>query len=74
MSEETIPTLEGILREFPSLQNAYGRLQMLDRNGATCAANDIEDAWMYGLGCSEVADELAESIHATCETIKKEGE
>jgi hypothetical protein len=69
MSEETIPTLEGILNEFPLLANAYGRLQMLDRNGATCAANDIEDAWIYGLGCQEIADTLAEEINATCDEI-----
>lgn len=69
MNEENIPTLEGILKEFPKLANAYYRLQMLDKNGACLAANDIEDAWLYGQGCQEVADTLAEEIHATCNEI-----
>lgn len=73
MSTEN-PTLEGIFEAFPNLENAYYRLRCLDLNGAEIMATEIEDAWHYGLGCQEVADELTESIHATCEAIKRECE
>jgi hypothetical protein len=68
--EETQLTLEQIFQMYPCLEHAYYRIQVLDANGATMVANEIEDLFFFGNGNSESAQELADSIQATCESIK----
>lgn len=45
-------------------------MQVLDANGATIVANEIEDLFFFNNGNAETAQELADSIQATCESIK----
>jgi hypothetical protein len=68
--EEKQLTLEQIFQMFPCLENAYYRIKVLDGNGATIVANEIEDLFFFGNGNAETAQELADSIQATCESIK----
>jgi hypothetical protein len=65
-------TLDQILGLYPSLDHAYYRMQTLDANGATMVANEIEDLFFFGNGNAETAQELANSIQATCESIKNQ--
>jgi len=67
--EETQLSLEQIFQMYPCLENAYYRIQVLDANGATIVANEIEDLFFFNNGNAETAQELADSIQATCETI-----
>ena len=60
-------TLDQILASHKPLASAYQRLMMLDTNGATCAANDIEDTVNLWGGC---LDTLAAEIDATCTRIE----
>jgi hypothetical protein len=65
-------TLDQILGLYPSLDRAYYRMQTLDANGATIVANEIEDLFCFGNGNDETAQRLADSIQATCDSIKNQ--
>jgi hypothetical protein len=68
--EEKQLTLEQIFQMHPCLEHAYYQMQVLDANGATIVANEIEDLFFFNNGNAETAQELADSIQATCESIK----
>lgn len=71
MEQEPL-TLKQIIDLYPSLGNAYYRMQTLDANGATIVANEIEDLFYFGNGNDETAQQLAASIQATCDSIKNQ--
>ena len=73
LAEGETLTLDQILGCHKPVAVAYHRLCMLDKNGACCAANDIEDTVNLWGGC---LDTLAADIHATCNRMlaeEKEG-
>jgi hypothetical protein len=71
-AEEAQLTLEQIFQMYPSLDHAYYRMQTLDANGATMVANEIEELFHFGNGNDETAQQLADSIQATCDSIKNQ--
>jgi hypothetical protein len=71
MEQEAL-TLDQIIDMYPSLGHAYYRMQMLDANGATIVANEIEDLFLFGNGNDESAQQLADEIQATCDNIKNQ--
>ena len=72
--ENGAPSLGEILLMYPVLENAYYRLFHLDANGATMAANEIEDLFVFGKNNPESILSLANEIQATCDKIKQECE
>jgi hypothetical protein len=67
-----IPSLRQFLDACPELAEAYGRLSLIDANGACCAHTDIREAWIGRdslegfLTCCSV---IASDLHATCNEI-----
>jgi len=69
------PTAEEIMQGHTPLRDAYGRLWMLDKNGACCVATDIVDAWHEG-GHDATYRRIAAEIHEACDRMiaeEKEG-
>ena len=66
-------TTEKLLALHPALQRAFYRLEMLDSNGASATASDIQDAVVYGHLSEPDADRFANELNAACDSLEKEG-
>lgn len=74
-SDTEPPTAEEIMQGHTPLRDAYGRLCLLDKNGACCVATDIVDAWHEG-GHDATYRRIAAEIHEACDRMiaeEKEG-
>ena len=70
-----IPSLRQFLDASPELADAYGRLSLIDTNGACCAHPYIREAWSDRTSLQVFLDlcpVMAAELHATCDNIQKE--
>lgn len=64
---------EKLLSLHPALQKAFHRLEMLDSNGASATASDIQDWADSGELAAYVAARFADEINAACDSLEREG-
>lgn len=64
---------EKLLSLYPALQAAFYRLEMLDSNGASATASDIQDWADSGELDASDAARFADEINSACDALEKEG-
>jgi hypothetical protein len=67
--EEQIVKLD--LALHPTLERAFYRLELLDANGASATASDIQDAVVYGHLAAPDAARFADEINAACDMLER---
>jgi hypothetical protein len=69
--ELTFPQLIAL---HPALEKAFYRLELLDANGASATASDIQDAVVYGHLSAPDAARFADEINAACDMLERGNE
>ena len=60
-----------LLALHPKLEAAWYRLELLDSNGASATATDIQDAVVYGHLSEPDAERFAVEIEEACDRMEK---
>ena len=64
-------TFPQLLALYPPLEKAFYRLELLDANGASATASDIQDAVIYGYLARPDAARFADEINAACDMLER---
>lgn len=67
-------TFSQFLSLHPALERAFYRLELLDANGASATASDIQDAVVYGPLAAPDAARFADEINAACDMLERGNE
>jgi hypothetical protein len=65
------PTFPQLLALHPALEKAFYRLELMDANGASANASDIQDAVVYGCLSAPDAARFADEINAACDRLER---
>jgi hypothetical protein len=64
-------TFPQLLALHPTLERAFYRLELLDANGASATASDIQDTVVYGHLSAPDAERFADEINAACDKLER---
>ncbi len=64
-------TFPQLLSLHPALERAFYRLELLDANGASATASDIQDTVVYGHLSAPDAARFADEINAACDRMER---
>ena len=64
-------TFPQLLALHPALEKAFYRLELLDANGASATASDIQDAVVYGHLSAPDAARFADEITTACDKLER---
>jgi hypothetical protein len=64
-------TFPQFLALHPALERAFYRLELLDANGASATASDIQDAVVYGHLSAPGAARFTDEINAACDMLER---
>lgn len=66
-------TFPQLLALHPTLERAFYRFELMDANGASATASDIQDAVVYGHLSAPDAARFADEINAACDMLEGRG-
>lgn len=64
-------TFPQLLALHPALERAFYRLELMDANGASATASDIQDAIVFGYLSAPDATRFADEINAACDKLER---
>jgi hypothetical protein len=64
-------TFPQLLALHPALEKAFYRLELMDANGASATASDIQDAIVYGCLSAADAAGFTDDINAACDMLER---
>lgn len=64
-------TFPELLALHPALERAFYRFELLDSNGASATASDIQDSVVYGHLARPDANRFAAEINDACDRLEK---